>query len=113
MQLEVFTKKKIFWYELEKWYFWYGKKIHHFCSKIDNSKYLQNTKKFCTIKKFRILAFKDIRFSTQTQEMTEIWSNEKKVFKGGNIFFWLGVFSVFFEIISIMRERAFFCQINI
>ena len=33
-----------------------------------------------------------MRFSTQTQEMTEISSNEKKVFMGGNIFFWLGVY---------------------
>ena len=44
------------------------------------------------MKKFRRSGFNDIRFSTQTQEMTEIWSNEKKIFKGGNIFFWLGVY---------------------
>ena len=32
--------------------FWYGKKIHDFCSKIHNSKYLQNTKRFMHHKKF-------------------------------------------------------------
>ena len=73
--------------------FWYGEKIHDFCSKINNSKNLQNIKKiFAPWKSLEYQLSNDIRFSTQTQEMTEIWSNEKKVFSGGNIFFWLGVY---------------------
>ena len=78
MQLQVFTKKNFFWFELEKWY---GKKIHDFCSKINDSKNLQNTKKnFAPWKSLEYQLSNDIRFSTETQEITEIWSNEKKVF---------------------------------
>ena len=49
---EEFSQKKIFFNT--KWrndIFWYGKKIHDFCSKINNSKYLQNIKKIFTPRK--------------------------------------------------------------
>ena len=46
MEVEVFTNEKIFWSEWEKWYFGFVKKNYDFCTKNDNSKYLQNTKKF-------------------------------------------------------------------
>ena len=81
MQLGVFTKKNFFDSNWRNDIFWYSKKIHDFCSKINNSKNLQNTKKnFAPWKSLEYYLSNDIRFSTETQEMTEICSNEKKVF---------------------------------
>ena len=79
MKLGVFTKKYFFDSSGINDIFWYGKKIHDFCSKINNSKYLQNTKKiFAPWKSLEYQLSIDIRFSTQTKGMTEIFSNEKK-----------------------------------
>ena len=72
------------------------KKKHDFCTENDNSKYLQNTKKiFIPWKSSKSQLSNDIRFSTQTQEMTEIWSNEK------NVYLWVDFEIIFCEIIFI------------
>ena len=59
--------------------FWNGKKIHDFCSKINNSKYLQNTKKILTL-------WKSSKSQLSTQGMTKIWSKQKKLQRGGDFF---------------------------
>ena len=87
-----FHKKKIFIWTWEMIFFLYSKKIHDFCSKIQYSKYLQITKKnFTPWKSLEYRVSNDITYPTQTQEMTEILSNEKKVSMGGNILFRLDV----------------------
>ena len=76
-----FHKKKYFFdTHLRSDIFWYGKKIHDFCSKIHNSKNLENTKKiFASWKSLEYQLSNDIRFSTQTQEMIDILLNEKNL----------------------------------
>ena len=66
---------------------------------INHHKFLENKKKLTTpLKSSKSQLSIDIRFSTQTQEMTEIWSNEKKVYRGGNIFFcWVYFFKNFIK----------------
>ena len=58
-----------------------------FCTKNHNSKYLQNTKKiFTPWKSSKSQLSNDIKFSTQIQGMTKIWSKLKKSQKRGNFF---------------------------
>ena len=67
--------------------FGFVKEKYNFCTKNYNSKYLQNTKKiFTPWKNSKSQLSNDIRFSTQTQGMTKIWSKQKKLHRGG-IFF--------------------------
>ena len=75
MQMKVFTNEKFFWSEWESNIFGFIKKPVWFLNKNNNSKYIQNTKKIFTLwKSSKCQLSNDIRFSTQTQEMTKIWS---------------------------------------
>ena len=67
--------------------FGFVKKKYDFCSKNDNSKYLQNTKKFfIPWKNPKCQLSNDIRFPTQTQGMTKICSKQKKSQREGDFF---------------------------
>ena len=68
--------------------FWYGEKIHNFCSKINNSKYLQNIKNFHTVKKFNILAFQRYKIvcPVKLKECQGYGQNKKTCREGGTFF---------------------------
>ena len=76
--------------------FGFVKKKYEFCTKNHNSKYLQNTKKiFTPWKSSKSQLSKDIRFSTQTQGMTKIWSKQKKLYREWDFFLSLTVYHIY------------------
>ena len=75
MKLELFTKKYFFETRWRNDIFDMVKKYTIFVQQI-----FKIQKKFLYMKKFKMLAFEDIRFSTETQGITEICSNQKIVY---------------------------------
>ena len=76
--------------------FRFVKKKYDFCTKIDNSKYLQNTKKILhTMKKFKISAFERYKISHSDSTNDKDMVKTKKSQRGGEFFLSLTVYTVY------------------
>ena len=102
MQLEVFTKKIFLIRTGEIIFFDMVKKYTIFVQKFITQKNLQNTKKFCTMKKFNILAFQRYKIFYSNSRNNKVMVKTKKLAERG----------LFFVLNCISFQKCFYLFVN-